>query len=1292
MSVRRHLLPIFTLVALLLAPFAATPQAAAQAEEEVAFIVDNLGDALTTTPGTHCIDPDIVNPNCSLRQAIDAANASTFNGTKTIGFLIELWQSTGGAELVLTNPAPLPPIAGSNIEVDAFFQGLPRIAINGSGKGVGLELAGNGGAIRGLVLYGFTNPGAVDSAAILITGSSNSVEGSYIGLSFDGNIPAIGSNVTGIRIQGSGATNNTIGGALGNTIAGNTANGVLINNASGNTIATNQIGVFGFGAGAQLRGNAGYGVRIASSNSGISQNNNIGGTTQARYNVIGANGQAGILLSGTGTISNNIRANLVGLDGTRSLPNTGAGIVIEDGAGNNSLNGPSSAPLVISDNNGYGVIIRNFIQGQVTNGNRMIGTTFVGTTQSGNSARGNNTGGVLIDVGATNTVIQGTTSGVRISGNTGYGVHVRGGASGTQILGALIGVTPPSSGAATGTNQVANTLGGVFVENAAGTIIRSSIISGNGGFGVQLNGATGSTIQSSFIGLDRDRTATRGNSGPGVSIIDSENTLVGGENGRNYIAGNLGAEGHGVVISGTDTLSVTVAGNSFGLARNALLGSSVSAYVVPAGNAGDGVRVLGGGDVRVHANTIAESGAAAITVSGIPAEPPPVTSTEPLTVSLRLNEIGFLPTAAPTIFTDVGNAQGILFSNVRAFEVISNSVRYSGSPNLQLTNALTGTVEGNLFNNSTAEGVLVDGTSFNVTLRANTIRANADEAVRLAEDVLRIRLASNRMAANGGTVLLEGTSIYSGSGADPAQANPGANHDIDPPFALRLFQDGTIQGQVITRTNTTPLLSENDLTPISACAAPCTIQAFGADPTLPTPDGQGWDVLSFATGATIIVDTEGNFTGRIEEGVPGQLLLAATDSFGNTSAFAVFTATYGLELIAIDPAPPQATAAPTESVDYRLQLRNTGTVDFSNLRYVTSETLDGWTAEFNPEPLPLLAAGATRDITVTVTLPVGTNPNAAFPITDRTRVTIDSPGVVTATATLVLETSTEARPVLRVEPRQNPLGFAAPGDRATYQHRITNDGNIPVLVNIDQRTVDPADSGRVWTTTVSISEFSLAPGQSQDIAVNVTVPQNAQVNDGEGNPVRATTLLTATAQGYPAATVTFSDTTGVVLEPIAEFFSDQAQNARAGATVTFFHELLNRSNGLATFRFNITTNFGSEVTLVSNTPGVQIINNTVTLDAPIEGRQSSMQLRVNVRLNESRLPGDIEVVNIFLTDPATGGTIGANVVDTITVTEGFILPRLYLPVIGAAPAAPPPAAPPSEEPTPDQAGTTMQAL
>lgn len=1303
MSARRHWFSILTLAAFLFAPYAAPPQVAAQDPSPVSIIVDNTGDASAPDTGDYCTDA----PNdCSLRQAITLANTLGQNVTKNISF-----NTTVAGQILINGEGALPPLESGRINIIGRLSlGLPVVEIVGAGnssnRGYGFYINSDLNTISNLAIYGFNS--GMDTgggSGIYITGDENRVLNSYIGTTpsgTPGGPTSITPNVRGILIQG--GDKNRIGcvqavpGTLANVIANNSGIGIELLNASRNTICGNYIGVRPTSATTvALPGNGSYGIRVSSSGGSSSSANVIGGSVELEANIIGGNGGAGIIISGSNTTGTQINGNYIGayISGI-DVGNVGDGVLIEASARDTTLSGTSQARLLLSSNKGYGVRISGTgTQNTVITGNTLIGLNFVG-----DGAQPNGLGGVRSASGATGTVISGL--GVRIAGNTdGIGVDLQGG-SNHRVENAYIGIAPnPSNNALT---ISAGNAGGILVNGASNTTISGVRIAANTEFGLRLNNAQNATIRSNFIGLDVNRTAAAGNAGPGIEIINGRNILVGGADGRNYIAGNTGANGHGIDISGTTTLSVTVAGNTIGLARDAARGNSAAAYVVPAGNAGAGVRAVGGGDLRIHENTIAESGGAAISISDVPATTLPPGSTEPLTVSLRLNEIGFLPTNDDDVFTDVGNGQGIVLSNARAFEVISNSVRYSAGPNLRLSATVTTTVDhlvaGNRFSNGGAEGVLVEGIARDVTLRDNEIRANTGAAVRLAPTTRRITLDGNRMAGNGGAVVLEGTAAYPGTGADPQQANPGANRDIDPPQLLSAAQDGRITGRVFVPTNATPPTNELNLTPISACARtprPCTIQAFAADPTL--LDGQGWRVLSFVEGTTLSVDAEGNFSGQLVGGLPSQLLLAATDGFGNTSAFTAFTPNYGLTLTPITPNPAVANAAPTETVTYRLLLENTGNVNYSDLTYVLSDTLTAvggeqstaWTAAFDPEPLPLLDAGASRTLTVTVTLPAGTtlagqpNPNAAPGVIDRTRVTVRSTSIPTATVNRVLETTVLARAVLRVDPRQNPLGFGAPNSRVTYQHRITNDGNVPVTVNIDRRTVDPADSGSVWVTTVSTNNFQLNPGQSQNLAVNVTVPENAQVTDGVGNPVRATTLLTATVAGVPEATTTFSNTTGVVLRPAARFFSDEARTARAGATVTFIHELENLSNGPATFRFNVTTNFDSQVTLASNTPGVQIVNNTVTLDAPNRTGPSRMQLRVTVRVDERRLPSDIEVVNIFLTDSATSGAIGAGVVDTITITEGFILPRLYLPMVAGPPAEATPQAPAPQEPAPEQA-------
>lgn len=107
---------------------------------------------------------------------------------------------------------------------------------------------------------------------------------------------------------------------------------------------------------------------------------------------------------------------------------------------------------------------------------------------------------------------------------------------------------------------------------------------------------------------------------------------------------------------------------------------------------------------------------------------------------------------------------------------------------------------------------------------------------------------------------------------------------------------------------------EEDLDPVSACAG-CTIHMYGDDTSLATPDGQGWQPLASASanGAGIF-----NATLSTPPQTYRQLLFTATDLFGNTSVFRIFTPTVDLRLIPIDPI--EQSAAPGSSVTYRLRL------------------------------------------------------------------------------------------------------------------------------------------------------------------------------------------------------------------------------------------------------------------------------------------------------------------------------------------------------------------------------------
>lgn len=1275
MDARRHLFSLLTLVALLIGPFAITPRAAEAAT--VTYLVDKLTD--TTTAGTTC--QDLVPDDCSLRDAIAKANAAPNADTKVISFELFTGGTLGGAApFIIALSSLLPEIVADNVQIEASLtlDGLPQVEIDGNGRAVGLQLAGDNGLVKGLSFYGFTNSGIEPflGSAIYITGSGNRVETSFIGVNWQGQVPTNKANFSGIRIDGAGATGNIIGGpggsAVANYVSGNQQNGVIIRNASGNFIQNNIIGLARVGSTLELRGNGQYGVQITSL-SGTSANNVIGGSTTTLANIIGGNGQAGVLIRGSGTTSTTIQSNYIGLDKNTEtgFPNVGeAGVVVEAGAQNTLLGGVAAAPLVISGNNGYGVMIRQGEDGTIPVNTRISGTTYIGTTRGGNAARANVDGGVLI-AGAIDTTIDGTSGSVRISGNTGPGVTVEKSIDGvpstnTQIIGTLIGVTP-SGGL---TNLTPNTQGGVLVDGVEGTLIGGNTISGNNLFGLRLNEARNSVVQGNFFGLNIARDNTRPNSGPGIAVANSENTLIGGAIAdRNYIAGN---NGPGVVITGTATLSTTIDANLFGLARD----SVSNLYTVAAANTGEGVLVEDGPRQTVIGGAVGNTFGGAATGPSDPAairltsslSPRPtsfLTTTAPLAVVdavISGNTIGYLPNGSqPPLERPFGAGVAIDGLAVANVQVNSNSMRFNAGDAVRVTGGITVTIAENQdLSNNDGRGVFVAEGAEDVQIISNTIRANAQEAVRVEDVSTRhVTIRSNRMAANGGAVVLDSATTYGGT---PPDTIAGPNHDIDPPFDIRVTQGGLILGKVYTST----LLAENALSPASACVT-CTIQVFSPDPTLPAPDGQGWDLVALEGGSVIVPDATGSFTAQLQGPLPNQLLFAATDGYGNTSEFAVFTPSASLDIVPVDPASAAQDAAPGQTVTYTLRLENSGTLDLTNVQLATGGTLAGWTVNVSPAGQISVPPQGSTLVTYTLTLPTGSHPSVQVPIADTTTVTasaalspaVNPAGSVSDSQQLV--TTVLERAVLRVQPVTGS-GVARPEDRVTYSHRLINDGNITVTVELEAFTLDPAQSSGIWETALSIETLTLAPGEFRDVALNITVPAAAQ----EG--VVATHYITATASvnGVPMPDLTryFSDTTRVALQQRADMFSDETQDGEAGGTVTFFHTVRNLSNGPATFQLDYQANLKSTVQFFSDTPGITIgANNTFTI-SNIQEPGNTMRLRVVVTLNESLLRGDQEVINIFLRDPLTGESIGgAAVVDRVNITSGNVLPRLWLPMI-----------------------------
>ena len=241
---------------------------------------------------------------------------------------------------------------------------------------------------------------------------------------------------------------------------------------------------------------------------------------------------------------------LIQIDGSL-LPAFSAGITI--GA---NINGPAGAVVkaLVVNNCHWGIRVDNNV--------RLTGS-FIGTDVTGTVARPNTVGIYLF--GEEGSVIGGTTDADRnvISGNLSAGVLV--GVPAT-ILGNFIGTN------AAGTAALPNLNDGITVQSVfsktpsvvIGGVVpgAGNLISGNGQYGIALNGADDVTIQGNWIGA----AAFGGTlSGPtqraGIVLSGSSRALIGGD-----------GPGEGNVITNQQAVAIGIQGVSN---RNVISGNSI---------------------------------------------------------------------------------------------------------------------------------------------------------------------------------------------------------------------------------------------------------------------------------------------------------------------------------------------------------------------------------------------------------------------------------------------------------------------------------------------------------------------------------------------------------------------------------------------------------------------------------------------------------------------------------------------------------------------------------------------
>jgi titin len=869
----------------------------------------NLADGFcqTATPG-----------ECSLRAAIQQSNRNA--GANVIEFDIP----SGSHTIMLT--AALPAITDT-VMIDGWsepaFAGTPIVELDGSGAGAnvpGLWLRAGSSTIRGLVVGNFSGPGI-----LVDTAGSNTIVGMYIGVDAGGT--AATPNDEGIRLS---AGNNTIGGLTPgerNVISGNTRWGIRIL-APNNRVLGNYIGTDSAGMAALGNGYSAIQIQAAT--------NRVGGTAPGARNILSGNGENGLLIRDGGGLSNIVEGNYIGLSAVgTALPNSRRGVEIINGAANNVIGGAAAgARNIISANGSYGVRI----DGAASNGNRVqgnyIGTDVSGTTALGNldygisvsftsagaqiggsgAGEGNLVSGNLSDgihilqanstivqgnrIGVSadgsaalpnlqmgvavqqsqNVIIGGTTAAMRnlISGNQVSGVYLGAGTISAQVLGNYIGTD------VNGAYALANRSYGVEVDGATGSSIGGSalgagnLISGNGNHGIVLaNGATAISVYGNLIGTDAAGNAALGNTGSGVYIQAAANQVGGTSSGqRNIISGN---SAWGVYLDSSASANNRVQGNYIGLnsSGNGALGNTLDGIgilggsgnliggdVAGAGNViagqtvhafSDGIWIKDGSSNIVQGNLIGTSadGSAAI-----------ANSRAGIVIERGLgNQVGGVTPGAGNLISANGSYGITINSGASGTVVLANKIGVDASGTLGMPNALGGiqvaAAPDTIIGNDSAAG-------------ENVIAFNQGAGIVVSGTSIRVSIGRNAIFNNAGLGIdLNGDGVTLNDGATSAAA---PNNGQDFPVITGLSFDGTqlsVSGYVGS-------------SPGQAQFGGATVRFFVADND-PGGYGEGARYLGSLT-----ADASGMFSGSFPASalVSGDRIAAlATDPAGSSSEF-----------------------------------------------------------------------------------------------------------------------------------------------------------------------------------------------------------------------------------------------------------------------------------------------------------------------------------------------------------------------------------------------------------------------
>ncbi len=263
------------------------------------------------------------------------AIGNSFEGVQISAALNSVGGTDPGARNIisgnLSNGVSIPGAGVTGNTVQGNYIGTDITGTLDRGNGTnGVSLGGSSGNTIGGTGAGAGNLISGNARGVLITGSSNFIQGNLIGTDAAGT-SAIANSLQGVSISGNSNTIGGVAGGAGNVISGNGTSGVELS-GMGNSVQANNIGMVADGLAAL--GNALDGERISNSL------NVVGGPTEDSSNGIAYNGGDGVFVS-SGT-QNAIRSNSI---------HSNAGLGIDLGSDGVTLNDDNTGDADAGANN-----------------------------------------------------------------------------------------------------------------------------------------------------------------------------------------------------------------------------------------------------------------------------------------------------------------------------------------------------------------------------------------------------------------------------------------------------------------------------------------------------------------------------------------------------------------------------------------------------------------------------------------------------------------------------------------------------------------------------------------------------------------------------------------------------------------------------------------------------------------------------------------------------------------------------------------------------------------------------